>query len=451
MPERVSTTSTRTATPRRPGHPECTDCPEPSGDETGGVSTTADDVDESEDCTWLVTGRLLVRDPSLDGVEDKDPIAGVKVKVSGANWTGAYNSWGTDETNANGEFSVRETECSDRSVKVQAKFESDNDDLRVKGPDSPTWYEIYESVDPIEPSDVDLNGEPFGSGYGSGDTAISQARIDAQTWIAYRKALDYLDDIGRSALDDTVVHNPASLAPDGSWADPILHEIHISPDHKTSLDTLYHELGHAWAYPREVGEGCLTWSLPNTHEQYEDPCVAFNEGFAAFFSNKLELELNAEDVLSSSESSSSVKPLKRAELISCSMCEDGLPAGLISLSRLEESEYGWDQVFRVLTSSDVTRHLFGDGTGARGHVSTYGPSCTGNGQPTGQDDLADALYAFGTSSDPIDVQDAQDPSVADFLDRAADRLSGFDSWDALQYLDSLDPTSGFEPHEGYAC
>ena len=58
-------------------------------------------------------------------------------------------------------------------------------------------------------------------------------------------------------------------------------------------------------------------------------------------------------------------------------------------------------------------------------MTTYSvPGCTG--MPTGQDDLADALYAFGTSSDQLDLQDAQDPSVADFLDRAADRLSTFD-------------------------
>ena len=211
------------------GHPECVECPEPAPGELDDTSTTADDVDESGDRTWRVTGRLIVRDPTLDGVEDRDPIAGVKVKVSGASVGKIYNSWGTDATNANGEFSVSETAGAKHDVKVEVKFKSDDGDLRVKGPDSPTWYEIYETVDKIEPSDLELNGEPFGSGYGSGDAATTQARIDAQTWIAYRKALDYLDDIGRSALDDTVVNNPASLAAGDSWADPILHEIHIVP------------------------------------------------------------------------------------------------------------------------------------------------------------------------------------------------------------------------------
>jgi len=435
------------------GHPECVECPEPAPGELDDTSTTADDVDESGDSTWRVTGRLIVRDPTLDGIEDRDPIAGVKVKVSGASVGKIYNSWGTDVTNANGEFSVSETASAKHDVKVEVKFKSDDGDLRVKGPESPTWYEIYETVDKIEPSDLELNGEPFGSGYGAGDTAISQARTDAQTWIAFRKARDYLDDIGRSALDDVVVHNPASLAPNGSWADPILHEIHISPAHKNSLDTMFHELAHTWAYPREDGEDCLITALADgsTHDQFENPCVTINEGFANFFSNKLELELNAEGVLSSSESALDVKPWKRAELISCSMCDSaGLPRGLVSFNSLEQSEYGWEQVFRVLTASDLTRSLFGDGTGATGYVSTYwGSGCSG--MPTGQDDLADALYAFGTSSDQLDLRDSQDPSVADFLDRAADRLSTFDDWDEIAYLNTIDPTSDSEPHEAYGC
>ena len=58
----------------------------------------------------------------------------------------------------------------------------------------------------------------------------------------------------------------------------------------------------------------------------------------------------------------------------------------------------------------------------------------GTGMPSGQDDLADVLYAFGTSSDKLDVQDASDPSVASFLDRAEGRLSSFDSWDEVASL-----------------
>ena len=104
----------------------------------------------------------------------------------------------------------------------------------------------------------------------------------------------------------------------------------------------------------------------------------------------------------------------------------------------------------MLTSSDLTRQLFGDGTGGNGYVGSYMvQGCSG--MPTGQDDLGDALYAFGTDSDKIDVQDPSDPSVADFLDRAEDRLSTFDDWDEIAYLNTIDPTSDSEPHEAYGC
>ena len=41
--------------------------------------------------------------------------------------------------------------------------------------------------------------------------------------------------------------------------------------------------------------------------------------------------------------------------------------------------------------------------------------------------------------------------MPDFLDRAAGRLSTFDSWDEIAYLNTLDPTSDSEPHESYGC
>ena len=442
-------------TPAGSQHPECEECPDPE-DYDGPVTTTTETVDwtyESHDCTWLVTGRLVVRNPTADGVADRDPIEGVEVKVSGRAWAGLYNDWGTDTTNADGEFSVSETECSDRKVKVEAKFESD--DLRVKGPSSPSSYLLYESDGTIDPSDIELNGEPFGPGFSAGDQGSTQARTDAQTWIVYRKALDYLDDIGYASLNDLTVHNPASLAPSGSWADPILHDIHISPAHTASLDTMLHELGHHWMYPREIGEGCLTTAISDgsTHDLIEKPCVAFNEGVSNFFSNKLEQEMNTAGLITSSESTDSTKPMNRAELIFCTTCDDdGLPLGLVSLSRVETNEYGWDQVFRVLTSSDITRQLFGPGYGDGGLVSTYnGPSCGGRGMPVNQDDLADALRVIGDSSDKIDLQDSDDPSVADLFDRADDRLAGFDLTDSIAYLNTVDPTSDSEPHEAYGC
>lgn len=402
-------------------------------------------------CRWTVKGHLLVRNPTVPGISDGDPVVGVKVQVSGRSTLGAalgelgYNSWGTDITNSSGEFSVSKTECGDRRVKVEAKFESDSGDLRVLGPTSHTWWHLDDTLDEIAPSTIDLNGEPFGGE--SGEQRLTQAKTDAQTWILYRRAIDYLGSIGYPLLNNTTVHNPATLAPNGSWSDPILHEIHIEPASTDSVYTMLHEFGHAWAYPREIGEGCLTNAVTkdgDTHDFQEKPCTAFNEGFADFFGDKLWQEMSAAGLIASAPDSGSTTPHERAFFQG---------QGLISLSRMEANEQGWDQAFRVLTSSDITRQLFGDGLGGGGYVSTYsGPICSVRlGVPTGLDDLADALAVIGDSSDKFDLQDASKPSMHDFFDRADDRLSGFDDWDATQYTDIVDPTLEREPHEAYGC
>src|SRR3954453_17200473 len=185
-------------------------------------------------CQYTVKGRLYVKDPTLDGVVNNDPLAGVEIKVSGADsWgsaLGIFGEWKTTYTNANGEFSVTHDECHDRRVRVQAKFVSKSGDLRVLGPSSPEWYELKDTghlVDNDEP--IDLHGEPFGGE--TGDQATGQARTDAQTWVLYQRALDYADSIGRPFLNDVTVHNPASITVnDNSWTDPVLHDIRITPN-----------------------------------------------------------------------------------------------------------------------------------------------------------------------------------------------------------------------------
>ena len=303
-------------------------------------------------------------------------------------------------------------------MKVEARFESDTGDLYVSGPDSHSWYQVHETG-LIGPSAIDVNVEPFGDD--TGEQSITQARTDAQTWIVYRKAIDHLAAIGQPSLLDVTVNNPATLAPNGSWADPILHAIHISPVSTASIDTMLHELGHIWAYPREIGEGCLTAAViadQSTHDRVETPCVAFNEGFADFFANKLETEMNTEGLIDSIElwktqfvgatfltnqaALDSTIPMNRATLNA---------NGLVSLSSVATNELGWDQVFRVLTSDDITRDVFGPGFGSTaGLVSTYGdPSCALADRPVGLNSLATALRVIGYTGDQIDLQGQRRP------------------------------------------
>src|SRR3954470_4000373 len=278
---------------------------------------------------------------------------GVEIKVSGADSFGSafgtFGEWDTVHTDADGKFTVTHTECDDRRVRVEAKFESKSGDLRVLGSGSPEWYVLKDTDDLQHPGSIDLEGEPFAGE--TGDQATDQARMDAQDWLLYRRAIDYVGSLGHPFLNDVTVHNPASLHHgDASWTDPVLHGIHIAPYGSTNRWTMLHELGHACAYPRETGEDCLIAGAlgpDTTHGARESRSVAFNEGFANFFASKLDREMSDAGIITPSDPSAT-KPHKRAYLIG---------KGLLDLDDAEHSDKGFDQAFRILTQDDVTSEL----------------------------------------------------------------------------------------------
>jgi hypothetical protein len=408
----------------------------PEGPGTIEINTAGDQspTGGGSSCSYTVRGRLTVSLPSIDGLSLGEPIKGVKVKVSGRSSAGWYKEWDTRVTNKDGEFSVLKSECSDRKIKIEARFESD--DLRVKGPGSPGWYKLHETSGTISPRTLDLGVESFGPAGDEGDQGTSQARTDAQTWMVAQRAIERLAAIDYPFLNKVTIHNPATLTGGRSATDPLLDDIHIDPNETADLHSLLHELGHAWLYPRVSAEGCLTFDAVlsgSTHDFQEDPCIAFNEGFADFFSRKLEQDLAAESLLVSS--SFTTVPMSRAYLQSI---------GLISLARLEGNEIGWDQVFRVLTAPDLTRYLLGGPLDAPTLAGTYdGPPCSG--QPTSLGDLDDALRAIGSNLNVSSI------NVLKFLEHANDRLSALDSRDAGLYYTAINPTFSTEPHASYGC
>jgi hypothetical protein len=404
----------------------------------------------SDPCKWIVSGRLYVRDPTLGGIPDGEPLDGVEIRVSGASSIGsalgAFGTWGTTHTDANGEFSVAHIECDKRRVLVEAKFESASGDLRVLGASSPEWYVLKDTNDLWNPGTVDLKGEPFGGE--TGDQATGQARTDAQDWVLYRKALDYAASLGYPFLNPVTVNNPASIhAGDNSWTDTVFHGIHIAPKWTNTRWNLLHELGHAWAYPRESGEGCLAGDAlgtGSTHSQTEEPCVAFNEGFADFFASKLDDEMTAAGLISPTTPSWS-GPYSRSHLVK---------EGVLNLDDASHNELGFDQAFRVLTHDDIAHSLFGDGLGpvfwALDNGLYAGSNCASMAAPQGLDGLATALKVVGSADDEFDAH-GDFPTIHRLFVRADERLSKFDDWDATNYEEIVDPASDTEPHELYAC
>jgi hypothetical protein len=419
-------------------HPTTTSHPATTTTTNPPAPTDANSISANSNgsCTWTVKGTLVVRNPTVDGLVDNDPVAGVQVKVSGRSSIGWYNEWSTVVTNANGDFTVFKSECSNRAVKVEAKFESD--ELRTTGSSSPSWYNLFETSGTIAPSFVDLNREPFGGG--TGDKSTTQARTDAQTWIIYFRTLDYYADIGHPFTGKVVVHNPATLTSGVSAADPILQDIHIDPVDTADLDAWEHELAHVWTYQHGIGEGCLTWDAlisGDTHQANESTCVAGLEGVAEYISDKVEQEMNATNRISSTEPLSSTTPFNRAKLFQT--------FGLVSLPTLGGRDDGWEQVFRMLFTSDVTRQLVGTSTGSPGSASTYGGAAC-SGQPVGQDDLGDLLAVFNGND-----LDYGTMTVSSFIDRVATKLTSFTSTDADRYRQAINPSMTVEPHTLYGC
>ena len=131
-------------------HDTTVEVDDPDGDGTIIIDTAGDGGGSSSNsCQYTVRGRLTVRNPLVDGLSDGDPIAGVEVKVSGRSNPGFYNEWGSPMTNSNGEFTVSKTECSNRKVKVEARFGSD--DLRATSSTSKGWYLLHETSSTISP------------------------------------------------------------------------------------------------------------------------------------------------------------------------------------------------------------------------------------------------------------------------------------------------------------
>ncbi len=405
-------------------------------------TTDADTITATGGCLWTVKGNIVVDHPTVHDIgnltavlPDNGPVKGVKVKVSGRTGAGWFTEWGTAITNVDGFFSVTKSECADRAVKVEVQFEAD--DLKVTSSASKSWYEIFNTNTTIATSTINLNREPMGAG--SGDQALAQARTDAQTWMVYRTALDYVVTQGSSFTNKVTVHNPATLTQGTSAADPILQDIHLDPTQTDRLDVMLHELGHVWLYQHGTGEGCLTWTAlitGTTHDPVESECVAFQEGTAQYFARKLEQELNSAGLLASGVTTSAVLPYDRAKL--------SQTFGLTTLPLVGQQDNGWEQVNRVLYSFDVTRWLFGTSTDLPGTVGTYlGAACFG--QPLNQNHLSTLFAVIGIDMDYSSV------TVSSYLQRAADKLLGTDDVDKANLQMIVNPTKIDEPHTLYGC
>ena len=75
--------------------------------------------------TWVISGKLIVKESDITGVLTNRPLANAEVEVEASNF-GVYASWGTVRTDSEGAFTLRnEKDKSKRKFKVKVRFADD--------------------------------------------------------------------------------------------------------------------------------------------------------------------------------------------------------------------------------------------------------------------------------------------------------------------------------------
>src|SRR3989339_1179791 len=111
------------------------------------------------DCTYNVTGNIMVLDPATTEDHIVRPLEKVKVLVKADTGGGWSAPWDTVYTNGAGHFSISASKtCASRRYLVQVKL--DNNDLIV----SPTmgWKTIFQMTDKISDTSVAVGELIFG-------------------------------------------------------------------------------------------------------------------------------------------------------------------------------------------------------------------------------------------------------------------------------------------------
>ena len=166
----------------------------PSGGSGGGGG---------QDKVWTITGRLLVRESEIDGDSHDRPLKGIEVKVSASDIgaDGPWTDWGTVRTDADGDFSLAETNNGrTRFFRVQARLNSADlevedgtlEDLGSLDVLDKNWRTIWKSGVQLDGPAVSVGTRVIASG-GSFDLGDAIFRRSAVVWYVLRSAIDRLE------------------------------------------------------------------------------------------------------------------------------------------------------------------------------------------------------------------------------------------------------------------
>ena len=447
-------------------------------------------------CSYKVTGNIVSNNNQLelsstteidgtgvDALESNAPVAGAQIRLQASIGSAVpYLTQVESTTGPDGEFSMMFEEllfCDKERFKIDVKLSSD--ELVVGGGG---WLTVVEESNATHAPGTTAFGNVGFSESGTGDGDDTDDRLAAETWIAVRRAMDYLDGEGVGFSQKITINTSYNnvLVPDdreASYSDPIFgNTSNIFVDDSKNLGTILHEIGHLWAYGRTTGEDCLLGEFLNNlefdvHDPVEPACVAFHEGFASYFSDRLGWELVQAGELRDGDGVVTIdlpypSAFNRFTLNNATSDSDlgrfSSAANLTSTSVAQTNEWGWTQALRVLGQKLIRFQSFGTASSSPGGqfvVSSIGAasgsspsiSAVGSGPivsapctktaPAGLqlDDVLTVVSGMSTSS----------PTFSSFYSRADSRLSGFSSTDATNFRDFANPASTVEPSARYCA
>lgn len=414
-------------------------------------------TDARASCAWTIKGKLAVdhRLAELASEFNESALANVEVKLSAKEkvlgvW-GTWNAWPTVRSRSDGSFTVSNTKnCDGRRFKVEVKFS--DDDLEVRHEHSTSsitkakWYTIVdESSGEHAAGTTDFGTKTFRSG-GAHDLDDDEAWSHADIWVLYKKALAVAASYGSSYAFSGQVqvkypHNSdvVSDTREASYCNPTTKVIYIfksndGTDDHFSVDALLHELGHKWAYDHTSGEICLTETLlinGDTHGLVGDSCVAFHEGWAAYFADEMERAIVGGD---------KKLPYSRPKL---NAGIDGTP--LTSESLMQRHDMGWWSVFHTLSTALLHKYEFGTASSGTPSPKIAAKTLLPINCSSPDISFKEVMSVFLSGGTYTQLLSRGETTIEGFLERAAGRLSDLSDAQGETIEKLVDPSSTVQP------
>lgn len=297
--------------------------------------------------TWSVTGHLKVKESETTGSTTTRPLDNVEVRLEGSKLFSStgFKSWGETRTDENGFFEIEALkDKTARHLKLECRFKDTSleigrpwaNALATGGLDG-NYNTVWRSPDKTKDNEWSVGSLVFESG-GRHDLGNREVRKHATWWFALKELLAALHRLGSWYDFNGRIHvaYPEAVVTGASWAEDITTTAHIlqnsSQDHG-NIETVLHEVMHLWNYHHNVGT--VNWALaacgPNgTHDQQENPNVAFHEGFAEFGAHAILHELWGQS-LPTPMSPAALRTRGLSTLAEVERNDDGVETGLYAL------------------------------------------------------------------------------------------------------------------------